>query len=72
MVDILKDSSSGSVSSTGKATSAAGAAGEDLRLARSMAKMNQSGLRELRALAVRPGVLSLAVGLPAPELFPMA
>jgi 2-aminoadipate transaminase len=72
MVDILKDSSSGSVSSKGKSTSAPTGPIEDLRLARSMARMNQSGLREIMALAVRPGVLSLAVGLPAPELFPMA
>lgn len=69
MVDILKDSSSGSASKQAKTTSAPV---EDLRLARSMAKMAQSGLREVMALAVRPGVLSLAVGLPAPELFPMA
>ncbi len=66
MVDILKDNSSGSLPSK------SASAGEDLRLARSMSKMNQSGLREVMALAVRPGVLSLAVGLPAPDLFPMA
>jgi 2-aminoadipate transaminase len=68
MVDILKDNFSGSMPRTSTPTSEI----EELRLARSMAKMNQSGLREIMALAVRPGVLSLAVGLPAPELFPMA
>ncbi len=45
--------------------------GEELRLARSMARMTQSGLREVMSLISRPGILSLAVGLPAPELFPM-
>ncbi|HEX7182534.1 MAG TPA: PLP-dependent aminotransferase family protein [Thermoanaerobaculia bacterium] len=41
-----------------------------LRLARSMASMSQSGLREIMDLISRPGVLSLAIGMPAPELFP--
>ncbi len=35
-----------------------------------MAAMTQSGLREVMNLSSRPGVLSLAVGLPATELFP--
>lgn len=42
----------------------------DQRLARSIAAMTQSGLREVMKLSSRPGVLSLAVGLPATELFP--
>lgn len=46
--------------------------GEELRLARSMSQGQLSGLREVMELATRPGILSLAVGLPAPELFPMA
>lgn len=48
------------------------AVAEELRLARSVAEVNLSGLREVMNLATRPGVLSLAVGLPAPDLFPMA
>jgi 2-aminoadipate transaminase len=44
----------------------------ELRLAHSVTGVNLSGLREVMNLATRPGVLSLAVGLPAPELFPMA
>lgn len=48
------------------------ALGEELRLAHSVTEVNLSGLREVMNLATRPGVLSLAVGLPAPELFPMA
>lgn len=48
-------------------TSAAG-----LRLARSMETIQLSGLREVMEMATRPGILSLAVGLPAPDLFPMA
>jgi 2-aminoadipate transaminase len=41
-----------------------------LRLARSIAAMTQSTLREVMDLISRPGVLSLAVGLPPAELFP--
>lgn len=44
---------------------------EPFRLARSMASMDQSTLREVLGLVSRPGILSMAVGLPAPELFPM-
>lgn len=47
-----------------------GAGRPELRFARSMAAMTQSGLREIMGLATRPGVLSFAVGLPAAELFP--
>jgi 2-aminoadipate transaminase len=47
-------------------------AGRELRLARGMAAMKQSRLRELMSRASRPGVLSFAVGLPATELFPTA
>lgn len=36
-----------------------------------MASMDQSTLREVLGLVSRPGILSMAVGLPAPELFPM-
>jgi 2-aminoadipate transaminase len=68
MVDLLKDNPSGGAPDK---RASASSEGEELRLARSMSKMNQSGLREILALAVRPGVLSLAVGLPAPDLFPM-
>src|SRR6202035_4584385 len=39
---------------------------------RSRQTMRQSTLREVLALASRPGVLSFAVGLPAAELFPAA
>jgi 2-aminoadipate transaminase len=69
MVDLLKNSSLGSMPDL---RASASPEGEELRLARSMSKMNQSGLREVMALVVRPGVLSLAVGLPAADLFPMA
>jgi 2-aminoadipate transaminase len=47
-------------------------ASPQLRLARTMEAMSQSTLREVLALASRPGVLSLAVGLPADEVFPAA
>ncbi len=47
-------------------------AGGELRLARSMADIQLSGLREVMGLVTRPGILSLAVGLPATDLFPMA
>ncbi len=45
---------------------------KEVRLARSMAEIQLSGLREVMELATRPGILSLAVGLPAADLFPMA
>ncbi|HYG63191.1 MAG TPA: PLP-dependent aminotransferase family protein [Thermoanaerobaculia bacterium] len=45
---------------------------DEFRYARTMPAMSQSTLREVLALASRPGVLSLAVGLPAVELFPAA
>lgn len=45
---------------------------EPFRFARTMAAMSQSTLREVIALGTRPGVLSLAIGLPADELFPAA
>jgi 2-aminoadipate transaminase len=45
---------------------------KELRLARSVAEIQLSGLREVMDLATRPGILSLAVGLPAADLFPMA
>ena len=45
---------------------------DDFRFARSLAESKQSRLREILALANRPGVLSFAVGLPAVELFPIA
>ena len=45
---------------------------KEVRLARSMAEVQLSGLREVMDLATRPGILSLAVGLPAADLFPMA
>lgn len=47
-------------------------AGEAPRLARSVEKIQLSGLREIMELTSRPGVLSLAVGLPATDLFPLA
>jgi 2-aminoadipate transaminase len=47
-------------------------AGEGPQLARVPGWMSRSGLLELLELTVRPGVLSLAVGLPASDLFPMA
>lgn len=43
---------------------------DELRLARSLRSMSQSGLREVMDLVTRPGVLSMALGLPAAELFP--
>lgn len=67
MTNIRKDFIPSSVSDKSTGT----AVGEELRLARSMARMAQSGLREVMSLISRPGILSLAVGLPAPELFPM-
>lgn len=42
------------------------------RLARSVQHIHLSGLREIMELSTRPGILSLAVGLPAADLFPMA
>lgn len=44
----------------------------ELRLARSVEQIQLSGLREIMELTARPGVLSLAVGLPATDLFPLA
>ncbi|HVG10214.1 MAG TPA: PLP-dependent aminotransferase family protein [Thermoanaerobaculia bacterium] len=44
---------------------------KELRLARSVAEIQLSGLREVMDLVTRPGILSLAVGLPAADLFPM-
>jgi 2-aminoadipate transaminase len=41
------------------------------RLARRSARMNPSAIREILKLTERPGVLSLAGGLPAPEGFPV-
>lgn len=41
-----------------------------MRLAAWTASMKRSLLREMLAIASRPGVLSFAGGLPAPELFP--
>jgi hypothetical protein len=38
-------------------------------LARSMEEIQLSGLREVMELAAQPGVLSMAVGLPAADLF---
>ena len=34
-------------------------------------RMTQSTLREILALIARPGLLSFALGMPAPELFPV-
>jgi 2-aminoadipate transaminase len=41
-----------------------------LRLAHAMEGLGRSGLRDVMELLARPGILSLAVGLPASELFP--
>jgi 2-aminoadipate transaminase len=41
------------------------------RLARRAAKMNPSVIREILKLTERPGVISFAGGLPAPETFPV-
>lgn len=43
-----------------------------LRLARRMARMPPSAVREILKVAEQPDVLSFAGGLPAPELFPVA
>lgn len=45
---------------------------DSFSLARAMAAMGQSPLRDLLGRAARPGVISFAVGLPAAELFPAA
>ena len=42
-----------------------------MRFSKTRARMQSSLIRELLKLASRPGVLSLAGGIPAPELFPM-
>ncbi len=42
-----------------------------MRFSKARARMQSSLIRELLKLANRPGVLSLAGGIPAPELFPM-
>ncbi len=42
-----------------------------IRLARRAAQMNSSAIREILKLTERPGVISLAGGLPAPEGFPV-
>ncbi len=42
-----------------------------MRFSKARARMQSSLIRELLKLASRPGVLSLAGGIPAPELFPM-
>ncbi len=42
-----------------------------MRFSQARARMRSSLIRELLKLAARPGVLSLAGGIPAPELFPM-
>src|SRR5262249_59745259 len=42
-----------------------------LRLARRMARMPPSAVREILKVAEQPEVLSFAGGLPAPELFPV-
>ncbi|MEO8278341.1 MAG: PLP-dependent aminotransferase family protein [Ideonella sp.] len=42
-----------------------------IRLARRAAQMNPSAIREILKLTERPGVISLAGGLPAPEGFPV-
>ncbi len=45
---------------------------QEPRLSRAASSMGSSRLREIMALASRPGVLSFAIGLPAEELFPRA
>ncbi len=44
----------------------------DIHLSRRMGVMRASDIRELLKLTARPGVISFAGGLPAPELFPVA
>ena len=44
---------------------------QQIRLARRMARMPASAVREILKVAERPDVLSFAGGLPAPELFPI-
>jgi 2-aminoadipate transaminase len=48
-----------------------GAVAPEIRLARRMARMPPSAVREILKVAERPDVLSFAGGLPAPELFPV-
>jgi 2-aminoadipate transaminase len=45
---------------------------QDLCLARWTSGMNRSVLRQMLAVVARPGILSFAGGLPAPEMFPAA
>ncbi|MGE0802958.1 MAG: hypothetical protein AB7O55_32040, partial [Lautropia sp.] len=59
--------SSAALTSTAAVPSAAG----DIPLARRSARMNPSIIREILKVTERPGVLSLAGGLPAPDLFPV-
>lgn len=47
------------------------AAGSPMRLAKRMARMPPSAVREILKVAEQPEVLSFAGGLPAPELFPV-
>jgi 2-aminoadipate transaminase len=52
-------------------TAPVSAAREPLKLARRMAQMPPSAVREILKVAEQPDVLSFAGGLPAPELFPL-
>ncbi|MFO0589430.1 MAG: PLP-dependent aminotransferase family protein [Polyangiaceae bacterium] len=52
-------------------TTAAAPALAPIRLARRMARMPPSAVREILKVAEQPDVLSFAGGLPAPELFPV-
>lgn len=48
----------------------AAGAGAEVALAGWAADIRRSALQEMLSVASRPGILSLALGLPAPELFP--
>lgn len=53
-------------------TSAVTSTGLEVPLARWLEGQSRSVLREMVSVVSRPGILSLAGGLPAPELFPVA
>ncbi|MDX2344627.1 MAG: hypothetical protein QNL12_13275 [Acidimicrobiia bacterium] len=43
----------------------------DFELAARTAQMNVSAIREILKVVARPGIISLAGGIPSPESFPM-
>ncbi|UCD62855.1 MAG: PLP-dependent aminotransferase family protein [Candidatus Zixiibacteriota bacterium] len=61
-----------STKANGRAAQATGASVSEDRLASRTRRMSASAISEILKVASRPGVISLAGGLPAPESFPVA